>query len=307
MKFLFWMVALFWGWSLLAQAQQKEVFIIGTMHAVPKIVKSSYKPLLKIAKKYNPEAIYVERIRSSDTLSLKNYYSKFLHFADSISNIFTIDEAKYNNLQKIDLQSLKSDDFAYLANCYIVKRDYANYRYYDYLYQYGLKGSRKPLRNENDDITHRLAIALQQRYIFSMDDQQTNPQYFQASRACRRAGRENGDNKIADKLNKKDNINSVFASISGSLGKYNNKLKILETYHLINSFRYVKNTCEPCDQATDYWDQRNFRMAQNIAEQVNNNSYAKNIVIVGAGHVIGIKEALQKHYPDLIVKLMKDK
>jgi len=307
MKFFLFIITLCCGFHLLAQEQQKEVFIIGTMHGVPKIVKNSYKPLLKIAKKYNPEAIYVERVRPDDTLSLKNYYSKFLHFADSLSNLFTIDEVKFNNLQKADLQSLKSDDFAYLANCYIVKRDYANYRYYDYLHQYGVKGARKPLRNENDDITHKLAIALQQRYIFSMDDQQTNPQYFQASRACRRAGRDNGDNKIGNKLNSKDNINSIFASISGRLGKYNNKLKTLELYHLVNSFRYVKNTCEPCDQATDYWDQRNFRMAKNIAEQVKDNAHHKNIVIVGAGHVIGLKEALQKHYPDLTIKLMSDK
>jgi len=50
----------------------KELLIIGTMHEVPSIVSRSYRPLLKYAKKYQPEAIYTEDIRSNDTLSLKN-------------------------------------------------------------------------------------------------------------------------------------------------------------------------------------------------------------------------------------------
>ena len=54
-------------------AQEKELLIIGTMHEVPSIVSHSYRPLLKYAKKYKPEAIFVEDIRPDDTLSLKNY------------------------------------------------------------------------------------------------------------------------------------------------------------------------------------------------------------------------------------------
>jgi pheromone shutdown protein TraB len=45
-------------------------------------------------------------------------------------------------------------------------------------------------------------------------------------------------------------------------------------------------------------------MARNIAEQVIEKEYKKNIVIVGAGHVIGLKEALEKNYPELKVQLM---
>ena len=42
-----------------AVAQEKELLIIGTMHEVPSIVSHSYRPLLKYAKKYKPEAIFV--------------------------------------------------------------------------------------------------------------------------------------------------------------------------------------------------------------------------------------------------------
>jgi len=37
--------------SSLGQNVQQEILIIGTMHTVPKIVKRSYKPMLRFAKK----------------------------------------------------------------------------------------------------------------------------------------------------------------------------------------------------------------------------------------------------------------
>ena len=55
--------------TLKAQEQQKEVLIIGTMHTVPKIVQHSYKPMLKRALKYKPEAIYVESPKGNDSIS----------------------------------------------------------------------------------------------------------------------------------------------------------------------------------------------------------------------------------------------
>jgi len=63
--FLFWAIILTQNLT----AQEKEVLFIGTMHTVPKIVKNSYKPLLKKALKYHPEAIYVESPLANDTIS----------------------------------------------------------------------------------------------------------------------------------------------------------------------------------------------------------------------------------------------
>lgn len=291
--------------NLFAQTQ-KEVYIIGTMHTVPKIVKNSYKPLLKEAKSYNPDAIYVERVRAEDTLSLQNYYPRFLHFSDSISTVFEIDELKFKQLMDKGLRAMKTKDFEYLKMCFIVKKDYANYSYYRYLERYGLEGSPKPTRNENGDITAKLAIAQNMKYIYSMDDQKENPQYAKAWRTCAKEGKENGNEKAAKKLLKKLTTRDIFGGISGSLGKQTNHAKAIEQMHLLNSFEYVTVATEACSDGNKYWDNRNYGMVKNIAEQVQAMPHQKNIVIVGAGHVYGMKEAFEQYYPSIKVRLMSD-
>jgi pheromone shutdown protein TraB len=54
------------------------------------------------------------------------------------------------------------------------------------------------------------------------------------------------------------------------------------------------------------WDGRNHRIAENLAEQIKANPYQRNILIIGAGHVISVKEMLKQIYPELQVKLMFD-
>ena len=284
--------------------QEKEILIIGTMHTVPKIVKNSYKPLLKYAIKYNPDAIYVERIRPGDTISLNYYSKKFVKKSDSLKKIFITNNKRFESLSYTALNIFTKDDYEFMAKTYLVKKDYANYYYYSYLKKYGVTGSKKPLRNENADLTSKLAIALNLKHIYSMDDQKTNKKYHISWKKCAELGTKNGDNEINKKLNKKDYNSSIIPAIFGRLGKNTNKLKSLNRKHLLNSFRYVQNTNPDCKDATKYWDERNYRMAKNIAEQIKQKVNKKNIVIVGAGHVIGIKEALEKEYPELKVKLM---
>lgn len=284
--------------------QKKEILIIGTMHTVSKTVKNSYKPLLKFAKSYKPEAIYVERIRPSDTVSLNYYSKKFIEQSDSLKKVFVLNPDRFESLQKLNLNQFTEDDFEFMAKTYFVNRDYANYYYFNYLKDYGIEGSKKPLRNENADFTSKLAIAMNLKQIFSMDDQQTNAYYHSAWKKCIEIGKKNEDNEINKKLNKRDYNSSIIPAILGRLGKHINKPKSLNRMHLLNSFRYVKNSNSDCANATSYWDERNHRMAKNIAEQVKEYPFQKNIVIVGAGHVIGIKQELEKNYPNLVVKLM---
>lgn len=47
-------------------------------------------------------------------------------------------------------------------------------------------------------------------------------------------------------------------------------------------------------------------MAKNIATQVIENNHTRNIVIVGASHVVGLEKELKEKYPNLKVKLMND-
>ncbi len=290
--------------SLNSFGQEKEVLIIGTMHTVPKIVKNSYKPLLKFTKKYKPEAIYVERVHPTDTISLNNYSRKFIKQSDSLKKVFVFNTKRFSHLKTSDLDRFTSADFKFMAKSYIVKRDFANYYYYNYLRKHGIKGSKKSLRNENANLTSKLAIAMNLKHIYAMDDQQTNKEYHSFWKKCVKIGANNGDNKINKKLNKKDYNSSIIPGILGRLGKHINKPKSLQRMHLLNSFRYVKNKNADCTNATKYWDERNYRMAKNIAEQIIKNPFQKNIVIVGAGHVIGIKKELEKHFSKITVKLI---
>lgn len=292
--------------NAISQTSQKEIFIIGTMHEVPKIAKNSYRPLLKIALKYKPDAVYVEYIRPEDSVSLSNYSRNFLKRSDSLKLKLKPDYQRFEKLLKENLTTFTPEDFKYMANCFLIKRDQANYSYYKYLSKYGIKGSPKPLRNENGDLTAKLAIARNMKYLFAMDDQRVNKEYAAAWRKCAQEGNTNGDNKINQKLNKKDDNSNIIPTIFGRLGKHTNQKKVLELAHQLNSFSYVLNQTSGCSLGKKYWDERNLNMARNIADQVIANTAAKNVVIVGSGHVIGLTAALQKNYPDLVVRLISD-
>ena len=286
--------------------QQKEILIIGTMHKVPKLVKNSYKPLLRYAKRYNPDAIYVEYVRSNDSVGLINDTPKFVQKSDSVKRTFVLNPERFNALRLKNLKEFTKDEFKFMATTYLVNRDNANYTYFNYLYNYGVKGSEKPLRHENGDLSAKLAIALNLTYLYSMDDQKTKDEYHNSWQKCTEFGADNGDNAINQQLGNKQYMSAVAPALIGRFGKHTNKLESLNRLHLLSSFRYVKNENSYCSESTKLWDGRNYRMAKNIAEQVINETDEKNIVIVGAAHVIGLKEALEKHYPELKVKLMYD-
>lgn len=139
-----------------------------------------------------------------------------------------------------------------------------------------------------------------------MDDHRSTEKYYKAWSQTRKAGEKNGDNKEGDRLIKKDYNRSILPALLGRLGKYTNSSASLHRKHLINSFRYVKSPTPYSDEATKYWDERNSRMAKNIASRMRDNSHLRSIVIVGAGHVIGLKEALEESCPELKVRLMCD-
>ncbi|RFN58279.1 DUF5694 domain-containing protein [Marixanthomonas ophiurae] len=298
--------------NLLSQTQtKKEVFIIGTMHEVPKIVKNSYKPLLKLAVKYNPEAIYVESPRPNDSISweyLKNgwskHYKEFYYLSDSLKNSFSFNQQALDSLLKKDFENLTEDNLKLITTSFAYLRDNANYEFYKYIQKHGVEGSKKPTRAEDGDLTAKLALELNIKKLHSMDDQQTNKQYHEAWQGCANQGQTNGDKKINRELNKKDYNRAILPALLGRLGKHVNKRKSLLRLHKLSSFTYVKNETESCTLGTKFWNERNSRMVTNIASQVLSNEYTKNIVIVGAAHVIGLERELKKNYPDISIKLV---
>lgn len=292
------------------QESKKEVILMGTMHTVPKIVKHSYKPMLKKALKYNPQAIYVESPMANDSISwnyLKNGWSKgyqwFYKLSDSLQKSFSFDQQRFDQVLTKEHKNMNQDDLDYLINSFGYLRDNGNHEYYTYIKKYGVKGAKKPTRHEDGDLTYKLALKLGVKRVVNMDDQRTNEEYHAAWKKCGREGAKNGNNKISQKLYKKDYNSAIFPAIFRGLGKHTNKRESLERLHKMSSFTYVKVPTPGCTEGERYWNERNMRMARNIATQVLASEHQKNIVIVGASHIIGLEKELKGKYPNLKVKL----
>lgn len=320
MKTLFTTIlGLFFTCTLLfGQAQkveQQEIFIIGASHTVPKIVKHSYGPVLKMAKKYDPQAIYVENPRPEDNESWEylkdgwsNYYKKFYFLSDSLQkSTYKFNQERFTRLMNKKFEELSQTDLNTLINDFGYKRDISNHGFYISIKRHGLEGPNEPTRNEFGDVTYKLAIAQGIRKIRPMDDQRTNGQYHTAWQQCSQEGIDNGNNEINQKLYKKLYNASILPGILGRLGFHVNKRKSLQNLHNMSSFGYAKIKTPGCIDGERYWTERNERMANNIASQVLASDNTRNIVIVGAAHVIGLEKILKENYPMLKITLVDTK
>jgi hypothetical protein len=283
----------------------KEVLIIGTMHHVPDVVKNSYKPLLKRAKRYAPEAIYIEAPQPWDTVSLKNSYPKFYAKADSLCRTLQLDRKQVETALHKDLDAMSREDFQLLHQFYTIQRDPANAEFYHYLFQHGTEGSPKPTQEEDGDLTAKLAIHLNIRKLYSMDNQWYRREYHQAWAQCAKADRKDGEIKNLKKLYNSLTFPEIFNALLGRTGVYNNSKTATQKYHILNSFRYRETTCAPCEEGTKYWDLRNREMARNIGRQIQAHDHQRSVVIVGAGHVTGLREALRGEFPEIKIKLVR--
>nr|WP_298993067.1 hypothetical protein [uncultured Polaribacter sp.] len=298
--------------TLSAQKTQQEIVIIGTMHTVPKIVKHSYKPMLRFAKKYNPENIFVESPMPNDTISWEYLkkgwskgYQKFYAKSDSIKKVFDFNESTFKVLAAKKYAELSSKEIDYLIKSYLYLRDNGNYELLTYLKKYGIKGAKKPTRHEDGDLTYKLALYKNMK-VLNVDDQQTNGEYHEAWRKCVKEGINNGNNAANQKLNKKNYNNAILPAIFRKLGKHTNNRKSLQQLHDMASFSYVVKDTKGCAEGRDYFNQRNMRIAKNIAEQILATKKTKNIVMIGAAHVIGLEKELKENYPNLKVILMNE-
>ncbi|MGJ8760448.1 MAG: DUF5694 domain-containing protein [Polaribacter sp.] len=312
-KFTFTVTFLLSFFVLSAQNKQQEIVIIGTMHTVPKIVKKSYKPMLKFAKKYKPEAIYVEAPMASDSISwqyLKNGwskgYQKFYKLSDSLQKKFNYNDSQFNATINKDFSKMNNVDLDYLIKCFIYKRDHGNYELYSYIKKYGVNGVKKPTRHEDGDLTYKLALYMNHKTVINIDDQQTNKKYHDAWGKCSKEGVSNGNNAANSKLYKKNYNSAIFPAIFRGLGKHTNKRKSLQQLHDMASFSYVVKDTEGCKQGRKYFDERNMRIAKNISSQVVKSKKKRNVVIIGAAHVIGLEKEFKENYPNFKVILMKD-
>ncbi|WP_179345033.1 DUF5694 domain-containing protein [Winogradskyella ursingii] len=312
-SFSFLLVLFISIFNLNAQDEQKEILIVGSMHTVPKIVKHSYKPMLRRAVKYNPTSIYVESPMANDTLSweyLKDGWSKgykaFYYLSDSIQKTFEPNINKFNSILEKSFSKMTREDLNFMINSFAYKRDNANHEFYTYLKNHGSTGAKKPTRHEDGDLTFKLALKQGIKLLKSMDDQRTNGDYHEAWSKCSKEGAANGNNAIVNKMNKEDYNSAILPSIFRGLGKHVNKRKSLMRLHQMSSFTYVKTKTEGCTDGERYWNERNMRMARNIGDQVMASDSNRNIVIVGASHVIGLEQELKNNYPNIKVVLASE-
>lgn len=304
-------VFLFFSIFSFGQNKSQEVLLMGTMHTVPKIVKKSYKPMLRYAKKYDPQAIYVESPMANDNDSweyLKKGWSKgyqrFYQLSDSLQKSFDFNTEKFNAIIDKNHSEMTQEELGYLINSFIYKRDNGNYEYYSYIKKYGIKGSKKPTRHEDGDLTYKLALKQGHKLVFNMDDQRTNGEYHSAWNKCVNEGRNNGNNTANSKLYKKDYNSAIIPAVFRGLGRHTNKRKSINRLHTMSSFSYVLEDTEGCQEGRRYWNERNSRMADNIAQQIMQSDNERNIVIVGAAHIAGLEKELKEKYPNLKVKLI---
>lgn len=308
----FFFVLLATVFQLSAQNQTQEIIIVGTMHTVPKIVKKSYKPMLRFAKKYNPENIFVESPMPNDTISWEYLkkgwskgYQKFYAKSDSIKKVFNFNKAYFNVLAHKKYVELSSIEIDYLIKSYLYLRDNGNHELLTYLKKYGIHGAKKPTRHEDGDLTYKLALYKNMK-VLNADDQQTNSEYHKAWRKCVKEGVKNGNNRANKELNKNNYNRAILPAIFRRLGKHTNKRKSLQQLHDMASFSYVVKDTKGCAAGRDYFNQRNMRIAKNIAKQIIASKKIKNIVMIGAAHVIGLEKELQENYPNLKVILMNE-
>jgi len=287
--------------NLLAQ-QQQEVVIIGTMHTVPGIVSKAYRPMLKNAIKYQPQDIYVERQPSWDTVSVKNYFPEFYAKADSLSRAISFDMVVIDALLEKPTVHLSQEEANTLKLYFYANLDFANMEFYRRVARYGVEGYDKPSRNENGDLTYPLAIAMDIKNIKSMDNQTYYTEYGKTWRACDAEGKKDGEYKLLEKALRKFwwRDHTGILGLSG-LGRIANKPKNTALSHSVNSMEYRDTNCDVCDEANYYWDYRNEQMVKNTAEQILASGNIRNVVVVGAGHVEGMIDALVQNYPQLKV------
>ncbi|MDG2448870.1 MAG: DUF5694 domain-containing protein [Saprospiraceae bacterium] len=286
----------------LVYCQQQEVVIIGTMHTVSKWTPRAYKPMLKKAKKYRPQAIYIETQPHWDKESIENYVPKFYHLADSLSKELRTDRTRINELLSKPTKALTKEELREIRFYHIANFDRANARYYQRIERFGADGDFERSRNENGDLTFPLAIAMGLKSVRSMDNQTYYAEYRKTWKACDKVGEEDGEIKYLYKDLKKMTKREILGVLSfQKLGSIHNRPSHAKMLHNVNSMEYRKTANVQCQEANGYWDYRNKMMVENTAKQMKENGEQRNVVIVGAGHVFGIMEAFARDYPDIKV------
>lgn len=294
-------------------AQKREILLVATMHEVPKLLKNSYKPLFKKTLEYKPNAIFVETAMPNDSLSwayLKNGYSKslkdFYKYSQKVKQTFNFNKDSLDYWLTKDFDKLRATDYKKILLSFAYQCDYANYFYYKYLKNYYPNGHRKSKRNEDYELSRKLALKLKHKKIYAADDQQTNGEFHKYWYACDKDMANTKYKKSDNKLSRKLFFREIFPSLVGRYGIINNKTKHLKLLDSLSGLKFTNQKNLNCAKAVEYFNQRNMRFAKNLGLQIKNNNFEKSVLFVGASHIIGLKKELNFLFPDINVILFNE-
>lgn len=291
--------------NTLSAQDKQEVLIVGDMHQVPGIVKRAYKPMVKKILKFEPQLIMAEYSKTGDTAAMGQWNSKFKEAYLKTKATYTYNEEEITQLRKLPLKDLDSLQSRKLQTYFLSIGDQGNHRMYGYLAKHGATAKFKPYGNQNPDLTFQLMRKLNLKSVFGVDSHKGYQGYWPAWQRALKAGTKEG-RKAFKKSKRKDSWGNIFASMSGSLGRYINKPKTLEAYSKINSLRYEGFSGEDYEIQIKKWDDRNVYMAKNILEVIKTNGTKRSVLIVGAGHAKSVSDELRKLDPNVKVIMYND-
>lgn len=291
----------------LAYAQMpKEVLIIGTMHTVHDDKKDIYDTLYQIARNYAPEAIFVEYPMPDDEKTwettarydLWKYLQLFKSESDSLREVYPFDENTLNRLIGKNYRNLTDREVDTIIASFTYLRDYANTQLYSYFKEADTERVvARPYQDENRNLSYPLAINLGLNKIYGIDDQQYAGEYALASRKTFPVG-QTRDANTTDLMKRGEQIPRNVMNV--------NSLNCASIAHQLNSGRSVQPQTSASKQMIKYWDRRNENIARNFINYFNAQPAVKGVIIIGAGHIVGVKEEIEKQTDNIVVKLISD-
>lgn len=292
--------------SLTAQntIEEKEVFLVGIIKN-SKLTKEPYRPLLKIAKAYQPQAIYVQSIPAFDTTSLRNAYGNFLDKSDSILSHSVFDMSHIAFLQNKKLKELKPYQHEKLSKFYYSNRSNANRLMHEYFAKNKLNKSTLVSNNENTNLIFPLALEMNISYLYSIDDQTERTAYQKSWKDCTSQSKLDEQDKKGKKILSKLTRGETFSSLFNRQAYFLNKKSTIKAYHHLYSFRYRTEPFPACTEGTQIWDRKNQKIADNIGKQVTQNPFTKNIIFIEPANILGVKAFLEAAYPEIKVKTLR--
>ena len=293
------------SFSLFGQTSEtkkaQELLIIGDIHQAPKGAENAYGPILEVLLDYSPQIILGEYTVVGDTTAFGSWHSDFKSKYLKMSSSYKLKKSYIKRLKRTPNQNLSAKDFEALADYYLSIGDMANNWMYGFFKKYGSHAPFQHRGDQNTDLTFELMRKLGHKKIYGIDNHAGYSGYWPLWQACRNGGSKETQSSFTALLERLDvaEMKLLETEDKENIVALTNEPTILNEYYRINALRYTGFTGTSCDEQRKKWDNRNTLIAENILNVLSNTKKQKNVLIVGAGHVMAVQSELKKLNPDL--------